>query len=84
MEELNAGTQRPGPVPLADALAEAEWVADLLGTYGGGDLDRTIADLESLLTRLRPASKARRVLREVPPKALGDALTLRSLRGETS
>ena len=82
MEELNRGST-PGPVPLADAISEAEWVATLLDTYGGGDLDRTIADLESLLSRLRPAAKARRMLRQVPSQTLRDGMTLRSLRGET-
>ena len=82
MEELNRGSA-PGPVPLADAVAEAEWVTRLLDTYGGGDLDRTIADLESLLSRLAPAAKARRMLRQVSPQALRDGMTLRSLRGET-
>ena len=69
---------------LADALpfqaGDPEWVADLLETFRSGDLDAVINELDSLLSLMRKASKARRMLASVEPDLLREGLLLATSR----
>lgn len=59
---------------------DAEWVADLLDTFRGGDLDAVVKELDALLVTLRRAAKARQILATVNPGLLREGLCLRATR----
>jgi len=61
---------------------DPEWVADLLETFRGGDLDALVNELDALLTIMRKASKARQILATVEPAMLREGLLLTSRRRE--
>lgn len=75
--------QNPADTPLEIEAGDAEWAADLIDTYREGDLELTVADLDEMLTRLRKAAKARRMLATVEPVLLRDALGLATARRES-
>ena len=70
----------PGDIPLEVDIGEVEWAADLIDTYREGDIETTVAQLDGMLTRLRKAAKARRMLASVEPVLLRDALGLATAR----
>lgn len=60
--------------PGADLTVEQ--VAALLEQVAVADIDSTVAVLDELLDRLRPARQVRRTLTEVPPEVLRQASLL--------
>lgn len=59
---------------------DPEWVADLFDTLHDGDLDATLAGLESLLRTIRKAAKARRMLAGLQPSLICRGLEVRATR----
>jgi hypothetical protein len=72
--------QAPTDTPLEISVGDVEWAADLIDTYREGDIESTVAYLDEMLTRLRKAAKARRLLASVEPVLLRDALGLATTR----
>jgi hypothetical protein len=66
-----------------DALS-AEAVADMLDALDAADLSKTIAGLEQVLSRLRPAASVRDRLVGVDRETLQAALVLRRQRRGTA
>ena len=62
----------------------AEAVADMLDTLDAADLSKTIAGLEQVLSRLRPAASVRDRLVGVDRETLKAALVLRRQRRGTA
>lgn len=59
---------------------DPEWVADLFDILHEGDVEASLAGLESLLRSMRKAAKARHVLAGLEPGLIGRGLEVRATR----
>jgi len=66
--------------PLDLRVGDVGWAVELIETYRAADVDATVEFLEEMLTRLRKAAKARRMLATVEPVLLREALGLAAPR----
>lgn len=79
MTDIEDAQERPLPFGAGDA----EWVADLLDTFRTGDLDAAVDTLDALLTTMRKAAKARRMLTTVDAALLRKGLEFSTRRQGT-
>jgi hypothetical protein len=78
---MNIPETTQSDMPLDLRVGDVEWAVELIDTYRAGDIDSTVEFLGEMLTRLRKAAKARRMLATVEPVLLREALGLAATRG---
>jgi hypothetical protein len=80
---VNHREESPAETRLHLRVGDARWAAELIDAYRAGDIDSTIEFLDEMLSRLRRAAKARRMLATVEPVLLREALGLAAPRGSS-
>jgi hypothetical protein len=75
---VSQGQERDAARQTGSPSGDARWAADLIDTYRARDIEWTVEVLEEMVSRLRSAAKARRMLAHVEPVVLREALGLAS------